>query len=1221
MNKKLLFSAAVMLAGVAMAAITTSPGAWTRSRGDARIDRPAAPATVKLVAVPGVSLLAAAGTDDAETTIISGYPRTSSENVTIIDANGDANGTHNTWFIESTSDGYRLTYEGYKYGTPTPADFGDDWAILPIMVEEPSHLRVTFDTKSQNTQDHTFDVWCGNSAKAEAMTTKLGEYNHNGGSSAPQTLEVNFDAYEAGTYYVGFHATFAKGNGKLYISNICAMRKKLSVISLEPGDEVFGMHPTQAEFDGCTLIDGNGDGEKIEYYYAESGDNVFDWPIYYQNNKATADADEWLITPAISLSKNDALYQLQIDARSGATGMPEAFEVCLGEAPSPEAMTIKAIDEPRIFNTDFSTFVGRFGIERPGKYYIGVHIKSPRSGSWRMMLRDLKLTYTGLSAAVPQPISDLRVTPEASGALYANVEFTMPTRTVNGQDLDTTRPLTAVITTDAGSVDVYAMPGSPVAKYVEAISGVNQVTVLVKNDQGEGAPVKATVRCGIDTPVAPVVSSRCSDNNKSLVMTWEPVSTGQHGGIVLSKDVKYNVYQYVESEDSEGNVMAGWNVIASDLTECTYTFSTRESMQQLYEFAVTSKNSAGESDGTVESSARGRLGNLYSLPFAENYTNGNVNYSGYVIEYPDDTYNASWGFVTAGNWTEAAGNVGSLACASTDNNFNMGRIALPKFNIKGKHDLVASLRVWLDDLTAPTDVLMELSTGEFVKLGHLGPDDVGAWTNFNFAVPNECGDAAWASLVLESTFRSPVYCLMICAVNVSQLDDYDLALSESVISNGVQGEEISAKVSISNIGSKTMTIPAVRGIVTQGSETVAEFDMIPESASLVSGASTFAVGTFRIDKADYVGKTLNVQITLSGSDDKNTNNSSATSFKLLANEAPVITDLTGLANDNGTGVVLSWTNPAESDNVESFEYIDHGVYGSKLAGWSNIDFDRKDCWTTEETPIPDAVTPKAFQVVSASTLGNGFTAHTGDRFLIAFSAQEALTDDWLISPEINPADGFSFWTRVIGSDYPENLEVLASTTDNDFDSFEVVLSLTLTNTGWRQTIVNLPAGTRYVALHYCSYDQFGLMIDDIQYTPANVAYDIKGFNVYSNGECVARSLTASTYEHISPTYSTNLYNVTVVASHNGAADQEYPMSNTFSLAYTGIGGVDAAGTQAVVAVDGGILLSGFTPSQVVNVYSATGARVAAATIASDGTARIALESGVYIVAATKVVVR
>ncbi len=73
-------------------------------------------------------------------------------------------------------------------------------------------------------------------------------------------------------------------------------------------------------------------------------------------------------------------------------------------------------------------------------------------------------------------------------------------------------------------------------------------------------------------------------------------------------------------------------------------------------------------------------------------------------------------------------------------------------------------------------------------------------------------------------------------------------------------------------------------------------------------------------------------------------------------------------------------------------------------------------------------------------------------------------------------------------DYPEMFTVGYSTTGSDISDFTFLDTLTVTNTYEKFYNVTLPAGTKYVAIRYDSYDQFYLFIEDfvVSYVPTGL---------------------------------------------------------------------------------------------------------------------------------------
>lgn len=112
-----------------------------------------------------------------------------------------------------------------------------------------------------------------------------------------------------------------------------------SLKATEAGETVFSMHPTEEEFAACRIIDGNEDGNTIVYDVHNGLDgSEFDWPIYYNKNDrpiATADADEWIVTPAVELKDINRLYTVSVEATTTSTYCTEAFEIVMAKGNGP----------------------------------------------------------------------------------------------------------------------------------------------------------------------------------------------------------------------------------------------------------------------------------------------------------------------------------------------------------------------------------------------------------------------------------------------------------------------------------------------------------------------------------------------------------------------------------------------------------------------------------------------------------------------------------------------------------------------------------------------------------------------------------------------------------------------------------------------------------------------------------------------------------------------
>ncbi|MCM1110573.1 MAG: choice-of-anchor J domain-containing protein [Clostridium sp.] len=980
------------------------------------------------------------------------------------------------------------------------------------------------------------------------------------------------------------------------------------------GPTAFAMHPTEAEFNACTVIDRNDDGYKIVYgVTTDMNGQTLDWPIYYNNNlKTESDADEWIITPAFEMTETENLWSVSIEARAGSNLVtPEAFEIFIGQSADPSQMTQMILDEPAISNLDFETFSSTFGIMTPGNYRVGIHIKSPRS-AWRMMMRDLKISYTNMSANAPQPVTALTAVPDPEGLNFATVTFTLPTGTVNGKTIPANADVTATIVTPASTTTLTGHPGQTLSARVATVSGDNTIAVYATTADGQSAAARTTVRTSVDIPADPVLSKSVSADNMSVTITWDQVTTGKNNGIVIPDNILYNVYKYYYEESSDGMVAAGWLPVARDLSERSYTFTTTDQIQDIHDFIITSKNESGESDGAYINE---RLGQLLTMPVAEDFASMAIKYGGYVVDTPQEgSYDAQWGFVSASTLIEGLDNIGCMASISNSSSATNGRMAFPKFDSSKARDMVVDLTVYLCAATAPTKVYLAAPGRDLIEIGHIDPSSKNDWVNFQFAVPSEFDGADWLSIVLETQFPSYDYLLMLSSYEIHQLYQRDLSVENVAISDVMLDTTVDVAVRVRNRGVSDMTLQTPKAWITLGGTKIADIELTGAGATLARGEDALLNGQFELSKSELVGRSFELNVTLSQSDDEPANDSATVPFTLRASDSPVVLELMGERNLSGDGVVLEWLHPDEVPNIEGFEAYLHGEMGSKIGEWLNIDYDQKNVWTIDEVPMPDAVTPKAFQVINVAAVeGGNLDTHAGQQMLAVFSAQSALSDDWLISPEIDGSGGFSFWTNIISPEYPETLEVYASATDRELDSFDLVQTINQTQLGWTLRMIDLPAGTRYVALHYCSNDQFGMFIDDIMYVPAERKFEILGFNLYRNGSVIASRLTTTTYEDRDPGFETNVYNVSVIASRLGAAEREYALSEPFSLTSTSIESVGGENRGTVVASTGEILLSGFSAGDRVAVYATDGRLVRSTTLTGSETTALSLPAGLYMV--------
>lgn len=197
-----------------------------------------------------------------------------------------------------------------------------------------------------------------------------------------------------------------------------------------------------------------------------------------------------------------------------------------------------------------------------------------------------------------------------------------------------------------------------------------------------------------------------------------------------------------------------------------------------------------------------------------------------------------------------------------------------------------------------------------------------------------------------------------------------------------------------------------------------------------------------------------------------------------------------------------------TENVESLEAF--SISGGQ--GWSTVDRDGARTVTIGTTAgnlnWPHATEAQGFIVFRPESINmqEYITPRSGDQCFVAFCAAGRANDDWLISPQLSgEGQTISFYAKcMFGDCLNERFEVWASGSDAELQSFVCVSGekarAVTSDQQWQRFRFTLPQGTRYFAIRCVSDDQFGLMIDDLRYTPAYPAADLLGYNVYRDGE-------------------------------------------------------------------------------------------------------------------------
>ena len=172
------------------------------------------------------------------------------------------------------------------------------------------------------------------------------------------------------------------------------------------------------------------------------------------------------------------------------------------------------------------------------------------------------------------------------------------------------------------------------------------------------------------------------------------------------------------------------------------------------------------------------------------------------------------------------------------------------------------------------------------------------------------------------------------------------------------------------------------------------------------------------------------------------------------------------------------------DDVEGHEF--GAVNSPGTVGWSYIDGDAAPTANYNLLNFPNEGSPMAFVVLDDYLLvGNQYntTAHSGHKFFGSPYHSDRANDDWIVSPELNFCEPFtfSFFARSFADRFPDEKFVVAySLTNATAASFIPLHCDTFTTTAaWTEYSFMVPAQAKYVAVHCVSHDQYVFCLDDL----------------------------------------------------------------------------------------------------------------------------------------------
>lgn len=991
--------------------------------------------------------------------------------------------------------------------------------------------------------------------------------------------------------------------------------------------------------DDWFVQDANND--KSTWEYKESFGNV---ACYFATNRDAN--DDWLITPAINLGKDD-VYTLTFSFGSqGSRFSPEHLAVTIGTSEYGTRHNTVLYENDAIqnfWNGSMETVTLTLPVEEDGVYYIGFHCMSP-STSYALYLDDVKIEQNGTHAA-PGPVENLSVVPSPRGALGASVSLKAPSADADGNQLSGGLDNVTVYRDDV-AVKVFESPatGAELSFDDSGMQAGEHLYRAVATAGGEeGAKAEVSVYIGVDTPLA-VTNVTARESGNDIIVEWD-APAGMHGGYVGDDAVSYKIMRVADEEET---------VVADGIAGTSYTDAgvAGDTQRNIY-YEVTPSTSAGTAEAEPSNSVF--AGPAYMLPFADSFGYCELRSSPWVMEtVVAGLLPTQWTLTPMGSsplCPPLDGDDGMLMFVSTAGSMNLYggnevRLATPAIDMRGTSDPYVSFYLFHYDTTTYSQEY-DSEKEEYVTVENTYNDglrlqvsvDNGAYTDIpDSRIALAKNNKGWTKYVISLADYKTAAKLSVGLVGIAD-GGGNICVDNLVVADRFENDlQVTGLLGPQSVKAGE-TAQYICNIINNGTSSTKNYgvsllldDEIVATAK-PQGAAIFANGgekTLRLEftpelRHSGVVHQLTARVDFPDDQCMANNCSEAAVLEVPAVALPSVGALEGTEDESS--VILSWPEP-EFDSVENSRVIDgFDSYTpfviDRFGSWTTVDADKASA-TYVISGIQDydyAGAAMAWQVFNAGRSGldieldfnRRWVPRSGAQYAIAWGADDssvASNDDWLISPRLSgDAQSVTFYIKSVSLAYPEKFSVMYSTSGNDADDFYRLGEKVYTpSSRWRKFTAEVPEGTRYIAVRCLSSNGFGLMVDDFSYIPADARgadYSLSGYNVYRDGVRLNEEpVDENVYTDVSARdgkghdyYVTALY----------PAGESSP-SPVFSTQSSGIGDV-TPGPAAIRGGNGLIVIDGF--SGTVEVYTVEGRCLTTACV--DGNGAVKAAPGIYIV--------
>lgn len=816
--------------------------------------------------------------------------------------------------------------------------------------------------------------------------------------------------------------------------------------------------------------------------------------------------DDWLISPPIAMEAGRQ-YQLSFNLRCGYKGYVEAIEVKMSSSGTDPADFTTVILEPFEFSDDSeegTTYTASFSAIADGEYRIGFHSMSAPN-NLNFFLDDVEIV-AGAVADSPAAATDVTITPAAQGALAADIAFSAPTLTRDGDALTAIEKIEVYRNFYLVNTFTNPTPGAALSMTDDSpVNGINSYIITAYNDHGIGEASRHDVYIGVDVPaVHPNVGelrSVVDNHDGTFDILWPKPIAGVHDGFIDPDNITYTVYErgrydYVPLE-------SGVKTNKYTLHHADYYADG----QSLINYGITADNSAGSS--TLFSSAPYLVGKPYALPFIDSFAGQKLGSAWW-----------SYSIGAAGMW--------SLLSYSYDDD---GGAAMFTSNVPGSYSTFYTGKIDISQASSPTALFYYCGTEDassrlqVVVNTDFEQDHI---LDVSFAAADD-----WQQAVIDlSQFKNAHYVMLGLRGVSGEAAGEEIIVDRVRVFDRLADNLAAEDINVADVMRAGVTSPVKVRVANLGENVATDFDI----NIYIGGRLAGSLAVESLDALAYADYVVDCMPLVVDDDEAEVSAQIVYAADMCAGDnviadASVVrkVELQGVAlsgRRSNYGIDLTWSAPAASYDYLTEDFESYEPFAiDDFAPWITIDGDGATTYFIDGLDVPGNGTPKAFQLFNPSAIGGGLVVsddampHSGDACLISYNpaptsstmpdAEVPDADDWLISPELpGVAQTIEFYAKSLTTQWGvESFEILYSVTGHDTADFIKIGDTLHTGSAWQCYTAQLPEGARYFAVHVISHNKYAFMIDDISYLSGES--EVIGYNVYRDG-ALLQSVDAAT---------------------------------------------------------------------------------------------------------------